>query len=467
MAFKGKSTIELRNAETGELEFKTEDENLVTNAAYNLINQSSLIDRTKTTISNIPMLLNPLLQNCFSGLLLFEKNIVEDKNLIFPPYGNLTVGHAYDSTVAPDTFLGTINTTESKIINDGKGYRYVWDFPTDRGNGIIRSVALTSGSGGLCGLNVSEITNLNTGLFTSPSNLKGSSMAGIPEYNNFSYLLCDAPQGYTAIGELRANEFISLKTINGEVGADFYITTPQKVMGLMDGYRYLHERKQVATTVKMVSADAVTIYDGRLYSLYVYDNNKIDVAVFDCATLELIQEETLSIQDANFYPTSYCNVKINCFYKGFYYILGSDAMTIYKINAGDMSDYSTPFSLPVKQITGYPPDRSYFKSSIIGDKLYIYMDFRYTSVQWHFYCVENDQLIRLPAKIGSSASYPYLPVHFSEGKTINPPYVIACRDNHFKLCMFTAFLSTINNLSTPVVKNETQTMKVTYEITEI
>lgn len=466
MAFKGKSTIELRNAETGELEQRVEDENMVTNAVYNLINQSNLIDRTKTTISNISMLLNPLLQNCFSGLLLFEKSIAEDKNLIFPLPGNLTVGHAYDSTVAPDTFLGTINTTESKEINNGKGYRYVWDFPTDRGNGTIRSVALTSGSGGLCGLRVSEVTNLNTSLFTSPSNLKGSSVAGIPEYNAFSYLICDAPEGYTAIGELRPNQFVSLKTSNGATGADFYITTPQKVMGLVEGYRYLHERKQVATTVKMVSADAVTIYDGKLYSLYVYDN-KIDVAVFDCSTLELVKEETLTVQDANFYPTSSCNVKINCFYKGFYYVLGSDVMTIYKINAEDISDYSTPFSLPVKQITGYPPDRSYFKTSIIGDKLYIHMDFRFTSIQWHFYCVENDELIRLPVKVGSSNSYPYLPVHFSEGKTIKPPYIIACRDNHFKLCIYTAFLSTINNLSTPVVKNETQTMKVTYEITEI
>ncbi|MEF9918973.1 MAG: hypothetical protein RR790_06890, partial [Eubacterium sp.] len=68
--------------------------------------------------------------------------------------------------------------------------------------------------------------------------------------------------------------------------------------------------------------------------------------------------------------------------------------------------------------------------------------------------------------------YPEPSFRIISSKFIKPPMIL--RGGQFReagiqfgIDVFTPFLSTINNLTTPVVKNETQTMKVTYEITEV
>ena len=153
MAFKGKSTIELRNAETGELEQRVEDENMITNAAYNLANPPQT-DKVlnRTTRIDMPHCINPLLNNCFSSLLLFEQSITEDPNNIIVSSSKVkSVGYAVDSYTGTDKLRGTLNTAETQELENGK--RYVWDFSTDKGNGTIRSVALSNPSAGLFGIN--------------------------------------------------------------------------------------------------------------------------------------------------------------------------------------------------------------------------------------------------------------------------------------------------------------------------
>lgn len=48
------------------------------------------------------------------------------------------------STTSSDSTVGTYNENESGIIENGKGYRHVWDFGTDKSNGEISCICLTT-----------------------------------------------------------------------------------------------------------------------------------------------------------------------------------------------------------------------------------------------------------------------------------------------------------------------------------
>ena len=150
----GKTKIELFETRPGGY-FKVEDSNMVTNACYNLLN-----GRTKTYFGDPAPATKytPLLQYCFSGLLLFDKNITEDGNCIIPPAGTLQIGSASGTYAGSDPYRGSLNTAESKELENG--YRFVWDFGTDKANGTIRSVALTSFAGGCGGV---RQTDFNAG----------------------------------------------------------------------------------------------------------------------------------------------------------------------------------------------------------------------------------------------------------------------------------------------------------------
>ncbi|MEG0918292.1 MAG: hypothetical protein RSF68_14935, partial [Myroides sp.] len=81
---KGKSVIELRNAETGKIEQVIEDENMVTNAVSNIINHEFDVNFDNAYWSDkVWWCLLPIWQQCFGGLLLFDGNITENvENII-------------------------------------------------------------------------------------------------------------------------------------------------------------------------------------------------------------------------------------------------------------------------------------------------------------------------------------------------------------------------------------------------
>ncbi|MEG0495612.1 MAG: hypothetical protein RR564_05025, partial [Eubacterium sp.] len=157
MAFKGKSTIELRNAKTGEVEQLVKDENMVTNAVANFANPPDSIVREFGTYSagfpEMADLMTPLTTQALQGIILFDKNITEDPNIIIPNASQLNqVGCASDATNSNANYRGVLNIAETKSLENG--YLYVWDFATDKANGTIKSVALSSPAGAYFGSDV-------------------------------------------------------------------------------------------------------------------------------------------------------------------------------------------------------------------------------------------------------------------------------------------------------------------------
>lgn len=469
MAFKGKSTIELRNAETGELEQRVEDENMVTNAVYNILNYFNRYNSGQL-IGNMCQILNPLLKNCFGGIMLFENNIFEDVNSIFPPSDNLMIGKAAESYNGNDLTKGTLNTTESKDINDGKGYRFVWDFATDRGNGTIRSVCLTSYAGGSFGVLDSGVER---GYYSTMIARIGYPF-GIRDTHGIRDLLnINGQDAYIACYEFGVNhesELIGIGCFEENVFTTAIYNESSSKSVTFVTYKLsklygLKGRKDAQITSHTVSSEKnfVPSYrlrtDGeKIYSIFVKDSNNFEIIILDGKSLNIIEEKSVIVQDAKFYAS----YPLTVFHKGYVWINSSEAQTLegtachnkfYKINYDDPSDFEV-IELPV--VTG-----NWYEPQIIGDSLYFRISTGTYSGSGARY-VEGKGVY--PCSWTRNAD------SLIASNIIKPPMVLRqtrSKDIQFYLDVFAPFLSTINNLSTPVVKNETQTMKVTYEITEI
>ena len=144
---KGKTTIQLYNSH-GQRVLKKEDTNLVTNMFKiyweNNLNKAMYVDLYRDVLGANPnaMMPNPMLFS--NGLMLFGSEQAQDAGNWLPegpPLGY--AGAAYSGT---DTKRGTLNETETGAITGG--YNWVWDFATDKANGLIKAVSLCPKEGG-------------------------------------------------------------------------------------------------------------------------------------------------------------------------------------------------------------------------------------------------------------------------------------------------------------------------------
>ena len=148
---KGRSKIQLFNAETGRTEFTVENTNLVTNAVSRLLNLKPEWAFTGGSITDIYRQLTPVCSKLMGGVLLWDDTITENANTVLPPAAVNNIGYAGGTYSGTNTMRGTLNQNESTAITNG--YRFVWDFSTDKANGTIKSLSLTSRGGGNCGWN--------------------------------------------------------------------------------------------------------------------------------------------------------------------------------------------------------------------------------------------------------------------------------------------------------------------------
>lgn len=152
MALKGTTKIELINVKTGEREV-IEKDNLVTNAvASALDNPFAWQLRSYYSSSYFAGNMLPLCPNLFGGILLYEDAIPEDENQLYAQAANKLIGYSSNNVNnKTDVMRGSMNQTESGELEDGTGYRFVFDFSTSQANGTISAVGLTSKWGGIAG----------------------------------------------------------------------------------------------------------------------------------------------------------------------------------------------------------------------------------------------------------------------------------------------------------------------------
>ena len=81
------------------------------------------------------------------GILLFSEALAEDEELLYESSDNLPVAYASNNVNSTANLArGSLNLTESMALSSG--YKFVWEFTPNQGNGTIAAVALTSALGG-------------------------------------------------------------------------------------------------------------------------------------------------------------------------------------------------------------------------------------------------------------------------------------------------------------------------------
>ena len=110
------------------------------------------------------------------GILLFSEALAEDEELLYESSDNLPVAYASnDVNSTANLARGSLNLTESMAISNG--YKFVWEFTPNQGNGTIAAVALTSSFGGQNGF------GSLTGDASAFLRLKAADIGAIPDAN--------------------------------------------------------------------------------------------------------------------------------------------------------------------------------------------------------------------------------------------------------------------------------------------
>ena len=151
---KGHTKIELTNVKTGQKKV-IEDTNMITNGMSNFLmanpyNPVALYPSSRPFTTEVPK----SYQLC-GGLLLFNKPIEEDPDMIFPPAGNKMIGNACagisSGSAIPEFGYFDANNSTLEYDGDTTTQKFVFDFSTSQGNGEISSVCLASMLAGYMG----------------------------------------------------------------------------------------------------------------------------------------------------------------------------------------------------------------------------------------------------------------------------------------------------------------------------
>lgn len=157
--FKGTTTIELTDVVTGKIDTYT-DTNMVTNALYEMMRPIGYAHNPATILeffTNITTILG--------GILLFDSPLEESAQNYFAPTGvNAVACGVYNmQNTTTGTQRGHYNASESEVDRKNGYVKLVWDFQTAQGNGVIKSVCLTSLVGGYCGYGSEDATGAYSG----------------------------------------------------------------------------------------------------------------------------------------------------------------------------------------------------------------------------------------------------------------------------------------------------------------
>lgn len=456
---KGHTKIELFNAKTGEREFEYEKDNLVTNAVQELIAFQTMIGR--------PMNNNvfPIAKNALGGILLFDGKLTEDvNNTNFPTEAKL-VGYASRDTNTDDAMRGSLNAIETHKTDTG--YVSVWDFGTAQANGTIQSVALTSAYAG-----VNPFQRQVCGdFFCDMDTIENKEHNGRPFLVKEGFVYWLNADGVTVqrgrfdpyavkVADLTYGSFTlpyeTVTTLELPDYKNFSNIGPAKYwMPGTDGYLYL------ITQNNRVSS--YTSY-GNTYYNYYYDegNEKDDAKLYitkykmSDLSFEKQPEDVITLAGVHLASRNEYSIVIN---KGYLYAKSYDAHSIYVVNLSNTVDIKT-FTFdnngtfdgmtPMLYNGGVQYQYQYQKN---GNNYYR-TGFLYPDASHSEEAVDG-------------AAIAISPILYSDGKILATYHYDGYYDNdRIRTALRCAYLGTINNLSSPVTKNASQTMKITYTLTD-
>lgn len=525
---KGVCNIKVVN-EDGTIAQDVTDENMVTDYLEKLINPNYFILKEifgYREMVAFDVSFYPLIDKVIGGVFLFGENVPENEKCEFPTYS--LVGHA--SSVHPYSLptCGMFNINESEEIKDSegnfKGYKFVWDFATDRANGTIKCVSLTTGHGGQKGYAKSIDSKVSNSLYFSSLEKIGTSSnlrytPNIFETRTGNYLLSrDNTYASYGIYVEYMSKFCRFKDVgsdnkvmiaNLEKDVFVYVTAMTKnsitlanyvvdhTQSLSDDSYYSSPRSKKSFE-KTINFDhdvfskisSNTLIDTEMVTSKVYTDDRYIyitgtevhgcyVYVVDSKTFEIIDAKVANDENIKFNVPSKFN---GCAYfkEKFYAMIFYDTkdgttypyrLGLAKMNANNLNDYEIIQNLSTSKFSSTISSTYNVSNgiafSVVNEMLFINMCNPSEFDDAESISIKDDKVLLhgsgfIPINT-VDLEFPYCVVKGIENKGEKYLYDYA----YFGYGICTHGLITIDNLSTPITKNSTQTMKITYEITEV
>ena len=548
---KGIATIQLFDAKTGELQQEVKEENMITNAVEECLNLPDYVaaglDIDEERSHRLVSYRNPIANNFFNGVLIYRDKIEENPDKVMPPFDNPEIGHAGDLTSVVLDHQGTYNTVESGEIENG--IRRVWDFATDRANGKISCVCLTSRAGGTLGewrqqayrmggnnFTSSNGDNNDAGYFIMKHDTKGNFVSSISdkiifymEQQTDGNIRCLAKGIDASITEIilaspfkqklfsYANEIQSERTIftagsQNILWYDCYYEGGEIFFG--DNEKGWDEAlKKNITEKSLYSYFAPYVYKNKIHVIYPLCNrggeNVLRHVILNLDSYEIEQDKTLKLEVAPYLAVDYGthwygsddppahNETLedgrsgtirphyartqygdnNCYRGGMFYFdnhyfylntkqelvaVNSDG-SLFQTIATSINFFSGVYIDEKSDyvLIGEGIDTSYNRTAVwllkkIDNKYQIFWHTLTLTVNY----INSGNRMTAPMKI-KEKSAPFYAYGYT---TYNNQYYNWIRIHWAYLY---TFMSTINNLSTPVTKTNGQTMKITYDIIQV
>lgn len=476
VALKGKTTFELTDVNTGEVEV-IEDTNMITNGLQDFLATYGYFgcDVLGGTVGN-----SSLWVNLLGGLFLFDSRLEENVNNILMPAGVKMVGNGSKdmSNSGVVTELGSYNTSESGLQSDGS-VKFVYDFSTQQANGTIACACLTSKIGGYIGMGNSNkkrifnndysfTTFISDDKYNRTSNIDGSKNDEqhvlYASYNdnaiylsnpyNIKYDASHADQhwsttkkiqilkvkaGFTSIG-------IKERLLLNQVSETYDIDIPQDILTYM-GTR---------TDLVYINADT----DGNVFVVFNTGRDTLNNGSF-CWIMKIDRERNVT----HYKFTN--NVGSPIYFYRSTMVFNGEYLFVYTNNS-PIKVYGIKYSDSTQIIDVNLTFNSRYGLFNIDKNLIGMFGNSYSSGYYAplVYDVVNNELRYCNGKGGDSSGL-YIPFIDKKGVYIYVyRYSSSSYTNFFKILKDPRYLATINNLSEPVVKTASKTMKVTYTITE-
>lgn len=477
---KGKSTIQLFNAKTGKLEHEQKNTNIVTNAVADIINDNDPLGlgkmiQCRSGSSNSyeyhkPLLrrnyITPLTTIAFGGVLLWDNTISEDPTITMPPNGVNEVGHAGNTYSGANTFRGSYNTNESGSLENG--YRHVWDFGTDKANGTIKALSLTSQYGGMCGYrNDSGGDNETYAPYTyyhfgADTTFKAFEI----NLDNVGYSGCDDGP-FLYIAQNSDGGFYGIKRSTTDFTKIQQVTFAKPGILTLEGIKDITEVKDLIAGINQYAQTYV--HDNKIHEVYLSSTTEL---VHKTYSLEGALLNTVNVT----LPTAAVSSKTlrayAFYYNGYYYYYSSSASGVitYKKTNATGEDLGEAFTIPPYSGTTAHSVNIFFVDNNGNGVLRVGSNSTnaasYSNTDYYIYPDGKTCLSLTNSFSISNAVYSCFCPAVTPIKT---PFVYISAGNYqarLLLGVDCRCLATINNLSTPVTKTSAQVMKVTYEITE-
>lgn len=480
-ALHGRTKIELFDAKSGEKVHKQTDDNMVTSALQRLLDlpaELTVLDNVSSR-NCLPALSMPFLSKALSGIWVFSHKLEESSENISPSVTDVKnlAGYAGGEYSGANSKRGSLNLNESGEIENG--YRYVWDFATDKANGVVNCVSLVprvignlgdTNENNMCGLTFSMCDLLNYNSSDYQSGVTKISFQ-VGHYSSGSGLLVSAAGSLLPIYAERTDKQIDIYAVSSKQGDIYKFPIPNSMaLQITDAPGALDLRQKYSVLWKntegFTSCNA-EYYDGCIYLWSC--SSKTESVLIKVSTDGTVQETTTVTFDTGLRTDS--SGRLYDPETGMWYAQpyssSSNSIKVFDSSGVCVQTYSVScnFCAALMRVPGrkyIPVNRSTSYSSLVNTT-YLLLD-------------ENGKI--LSTVKGSSATGDTYVIKQLHGLGENYPYILqswsyansyTSTNAHsvgISLNRSLPLLCTINNLSSEVIKTNAQTMKITYEITQ-